>query len=75
MCQPGKPWPHGLSHTISRLAPAPFHSAQSAWNRLLAPPSGSTRCPGRRSSSRLPLISPYESKLRASKKTEPSSTA
>jgi hypothetical protein len=40
MCQPGKPTPHGESQVISRAAPAFFHSAQSAWNRLPWPDVG-----------------------------------
>ena len=37
MCQPGNPVPHGAGQVSSRPPAAPFHSAQSAWNRLLAP--------------------------------------
>ena len=56
MCQAGTVL-HCECHTISRSVPALLHSAESAWNRLAPPLSGSTRWPGRRSPSRSPLIS------------------
>jgi len=67
-CHPGKPGPHGESQVIAREADASFHSAQSAWNRLpVAVDSPVAPWPARKSSRRLPLIAPYESKERASK--------
>jgi len=67
MCQPGKPGPHGESHTSWRRSPARFHSAQSAWNRLASSTAPSKRWPGRSASSRFPDSAPYVGKLVASK--------
>ena len=67
-CQPGKPGPQGESQVISRLAPASFHSAQSAWKRLpVAADSPVAPWPARRFSRRLPDSEPYPWKDCASK--------
>ena len=69
MCQPGKPTPQGLGHSIWRLAPGgeSFQSAKSVALRL--PSTISTRAPARRPAASSRARRPYAGNFSVSKYT------